>query len=142
MILRPPRSTRTYTLFPYTPLFRSIVVDAAHDLRQPLFGLVEGPTVARGVLLHFERRGRDAAGVGGLARREHHAVLMEQVDRIGGRRHVGAFADELDTILAQSRRILAGQLVLGGTGKRDVARHVPERATLDIMGARASGPRI
>src|SRR3546814_1591977 len=87
MILRPPRSTRTYTLFPYTPLFRSIVVDAAHDLRQPLFGLVEGPTVARGVLLHFERRGRDAAGVGGLARREHHAVLMEQVDRIGGRRH-------------------------------------------------------
>src|SRR3546814_6928346 len=26
MILRPPRSTRTYTLFPYTTLFRSPVV--------------------------------------------------------------------------------------------------------------------
>src|SRR3546814_13455586 len=26
MIRRPPRSTRTYTLFPYTPLFRSRVV--------------------------------------------------------------------------------------------------------------------
>src|SRR3546814_8374643 len=25
MILRPPRSTRTYTLFPYTTLFRSVV---------------------------------------------------------------------------------------------------------------------
>src|SRR3546814_17965864 len=38
MVLRPPRSTRTYTLFPYTTLFRSRVVvvstkrDAAHTL--------------------------------------------------------------------------------------------------------------
>src|SRR3546814_17332931 len=27
MIRRPPRSTRTYTLFPYTTLFRSVVKD-------------------------------------------------------------------------------------------------------------------
>src|SRR3546814_18606857 len=26
MIRRPPRSTRTYTLFPYTPLFRSVML--------------------------------------------------------------------------------------------------------------------
>src|SRR3546814_8709406 len=32
LILRPPRSTRTYTLFPYTTLFRS----AAHRRRQGL----------------------------------------------------------------------------------------------------------
>src|SRR3546814_7073423 len=32
MILRPPRSTRTYTLFPYTTLFRS--PNAQHALRQ------------------------------------------------------------------------------------------------------------
>src|SRR3546814_18079988 len=31
MIRRPPRSTRTYTLFPYTTLFRSVA-----DLRRPL----------------------------------------------------------------------------------------------------------
>src|SRR3546814_7685020 len=33
MIRRPPRSTRTYTLFPYTTLFRSLVVlaDATKD---------------------------------------------------------------------------------------------------------------
>src|SRR3546814_11875772 len=29
MILRPPRSTRTYTLFPYTALFRSIFVSGS-----------------------------------------------------------------------------------------------------------------
>src|SRR3546814_14225037 len=32
MIRRPPRSTRTDTLFPYTTLFRSVVVD--HQRRQ------------------------------------------------------------------------------------------------------------
>src|SRR3546814_20772794 len=45
MILRPPRSTRTYTLFPYTTLFRSFRdrdqsvargrADAAQDRRRP-----------------------------------------------------------------------------------------------------------
>src|SRR3546814_19929164 len=30
MILRPPRSTRTYTLFPYTTLFRSLGVKLPH----------------------------------------------------------------------------------------------------------------
>src|SRR3546814_1746389 len=32
MILRPPRSTRTDTLFPYTTLFRSQVAGATHDV--------------------------------------------------------------------------------------------------------------
>src|SRR3546814_11675085 len=37
MIRRPPRSTRTYTLFPYTTLFRSAV--AAGDLHLGAAGL-------------------------------------------------------------------------------------------------------
>src|SRR3546814_3364779 len=32
MIRRPPRSTRTYTLFPYTTLFRSGDVASIHDV--------------------------------------------------------------------------------------------------------------
>src|SRR3546814_12671783 len=32
MIRRPPRSTRTYTLFPYTTLFRSPPRQAAHEI--------------------------------------------------------------------------------------------------------------
>src|SRR3546814_6521260 len=35
MILRPPRSTRTDTLFPYTTLFRSIGEDALEVSLQP-----------------------------------------------------------------------------------------------------------
>src|SRR3546814_4477437 len=33
MIRRPPRSTRTDTLFPYTTLFRSIIFDVRHAFR-------------------------------------------------------------------------------------------------------------
>src|SRR3546814_11982045 len=42
MIRRPPRSTRTDTLFPYTTLFRSdeVAVDAAAD-RRPDLGVLE-----------------------------------------------------------------------------------------------------
>src|SRR3546814_19225998 len=50
MIRRPPRSTRTYTLFPYTTLFRSLCIarvdeivdrDAIDDLRQGRLEAVE-----------------------------------------------------------------------------------------------------
>src|SRR3546814_7943163 len=49
MILRPPRSTRTDTLFPYTPLFRSSIRDGRFkfnhcELDPPqLFDLVADP---------------------------------------------------------------------------------------------------
>src|SRR3546814_17223354 len=43
MIRRPPRSTRTDTLFPYTTLFRSLV---QLDHRHWLLELFHGPTLA------------------------------------------------------------------------------------------------
>src|SRR3546814_9370971 len=36
MIRRPPRSTRTDTLFPYTTLFRSALAARGHPARRPL----------------------------------------------------------------------------------------------------------
>src|SRR3546814_11969120 len=68
MILRPPRSTRTDTLFPYTTLFRSIAGDrhrAAHALDQEII------TRARGigaVLPEPGDRGDDEAGIAGHQR--------------------------------------------------------------------------
>src|SRR5690606_12974606 len=43
------------------------VVEAAHDLGQATFGVLEAPRVAAGVLLHLEGRGRHPACVGRLA---------------------------------------------------------------------------
>src|SRR3546814_20130425 len=34
MMRRPPRSTRTGTLFPYTPLFRSVIGDSSNILEE------------------------------------------------------------------------------------------------------------
>src|SRR3546814_5933022 len=56
MIRRPPRSTRTDTLFPYTPLFRS----------------EGGPD---------RRRARSAGGAGGRAARQHDRQYEESADR-------------------------------------------------------------
>src|SRR3546814_6349291 len=60
----------------------AVIGDVSHDPRQPFLGLIEGPAVARGVLLHFERGGGDAAGIGRLARREHHARSEEHTSEL------------------------------------------------------------
>src|SRR3546814_18272897 len=62
MIRRPPRSTRTDTLFPYTTLFRSVDAAAA-DL--PGVG-VDDAAVERGAPLRHSRVPADLAGKAGL----------------------------------------------------------------------------
>src|SRR3546814_3275958 len=61
MIRRPPRSTRTDTLFPYTTLFRSERVDGIHRLaapaRQQAHAPEERPAGPGGYLEHV-RQGR------------------------------------------------------------------------------------
>src|SRR3546814_17081386 len=80
MIMTPPRSTRTYTLFPYTTLFRSEARDVAAvpcvhgDDRCPA---VDDVSVAVGI-----REAQDAAGR--LRRRTHDRELAR---RAGCDRH-------------------------------------------------------
>src|SRR3546814_13334675 len=54
MIRRPPRSTRTYTLLPYTTLFRSALfvrsadkTDCGHDIAPAKPGAIPGAPAAR-----------------------------------------------------------------------------------------------
>src|SRR3546814_7970647 len=82
MILRPPRSTHTDTLFPYTTLFRSADHENAGQLRRP-----QPPGAAQA-----DRRGRQAAllpqrsngcGIQGFARRsEEHTSELQSLMRI------------------------------------------------------------
>src|SRR3546814_20537071 len=74
MIRRPPRSTRTDTLFPYTTLCRSVghdeihfVAALAHDIR----GLAD------------RRRDVVAAGREIGDRRDAHAAVLQQAARVG-----------------------------------------------------------
>src|SRR3546814_2321550 len=77
MIRRPPRSTRTDTLFPYTTLFRSAQADVAKrewDAEHPLSGLkkaVSGITGKPSEPAHAIERGSD-----GLRSEEHTSELQ------------------------------------------------------------------
>src|SRR3546814_15447213 len=98
MIRRPPRSTRTDTLFPYTTLFRSLVGEVEDDLE---------------VLLRA-----DAAAAG------NHALGALQVGAVGlarGKAHVAGVrgqgcldASSLYRFAATRRRLRQGRRAHGG----------------------------
>src|SRR3546814_14859989 len=73
MIRRPPRSTRTDTLFPYTKLFRSSVGTAGGDCR----GRAQGPVDPA---LQGTGRNERRAALG------NHARSVEPLDAAGGDR--------------------------------------------------------
>src|SRR3546814_8925583 len=83
MIRRPPRSTRTDTLFPYTTLFRSIG-GAPLSRGEPQFHPCRiGPQQA----LHprhrgFGRGGADAGNDGTISRSEEHTSELQSLMRI------------------------------------------------------------
>src|SRR3546814_3471130 len=86
MIRRPPRSTRTDTLFPYTTLFRS-GGDEIQCVRVAAVGDEPGDDQQRGVLRHFDLVG---AGVQRLdqhaeplvTRSEEHTSELQSLMRI------------------------------------------------------------
>src|SRR3546814_2262164 len=80
MIRRPPRSTRTDTLFPYTTLFRSLVVEDVAGKQREL-ELLDDLVHALGAVGELPVRGHgvDAEGV-------HH------LHHVGARRRVGGVA--------------------------------------------------
>src|SRR3546814_11213199 len=71
IIRRPPRSTRTDTLFPYTTLFRS-----------PVGLQALGDGVQRGVLTHYPQAHALAEGTHGVGRSEEHTSELQSLMRI------------------------------------------------------------
>src|SRR3546814_4371297 len=89
MIRRPPRSTRTDTLFPYTTLFRSVAIACTND---KIFGrlaeLMGHPEVAGdGKYGTIKQREADRKGVDGMVtdwtmRSEEHTSELQSLMRI------------------------------------------------------------
>src|SRR3546814_2522824 len=91
MIRRPPRSTRTDTLFPYTTLFRSHAISGRQqewrrrpDRRQRLDPASEGEGAVRERGAGFRRaeRSREAKGVQARRRSEEHTSELQSLMRI------------------------------------------------------------
>src|SRR3546814_12212747 len=102
MIRRPPRSTRTYTLFPYTTLFRSGRDDGSDSrgLAQQINRCLEGAGVGRG-----QAALNVALNVGDLARQRR--LYAPMTGRHGGASLVAAVdlsdahVDQLHAALGQ-----------------------------------------
>src|SRR3546814_8228254 len=86
MIRRPPRSTRTDTLFPYTTLFRSFfTVDERVEIAQEVLGHYSNVEVKSfaGLLKDFVREQNGRVIVRGLrARSEEHTSELQSLMRI------------------------------------------------------------
>src|SRR3546814_14222744 len=98
MIRRPPRSTRTDTLFPYTTLFRSLqsrLEPRAHRKRGAEFGLRFGKAIAAAEIIERLFGGDDP--VGGFLEPLRHdralaldTVFAERNDTVADRIDIGA----------------------------------------------------
>src|SRR3546814_3574075 len=84
MIRRPPRSTRTDTLFPYTTLFRSLQDAPSNRSHRQSRRLQRGPRFGDRVLAEVENRGGEhGAGVAfAHARSEEHTSELQSLMRI------------------------------------------------------------
>src|SRR3546814_4258039 len=83
MIRRPPRSTRTDTLFPYTTLFRSVRQQPGHGLAQPTGGAHPGAMLLARVPDPGSRTLRLGRHDGrGAARSEEHTSELQSLMRI------------------------------------------------------------
>src|SRR3546814_1697302 len=71
MIRRPPRSTRTDTLFPYTTLFRS-----SRRRRTPGGAVHRGRRLSRHVLRRIHRAGGDRGDAGGAVLARRHRIPL------------------------------------------------------------------
>src|SRR3546814_20364836 len=82
MIRRPPRSTRTDTLFPYTTLFRSPLVDQrlGEDVRELLLGITQDIDGKEARLL--ERL--QAEGPAVEAEQDQGRIERYRIERVGG----------------------------------------------------------
>src|SRR3546814_4784205 len=76
MIRRPPRSTRTDTLFPYTTLFRSAKV-----IQQPPFERTQ-QRFQRATFGQGQQRGGVVIEDGGMGRSEEHTSELQSLMRI------------------------------------------------------------
>src|SRR3546814_9874069 len=84
MIRRPPRSTRTDTLFPYTTLFRSLQGD--EHRRSTGLGVAGSACRARGQTPRRRRHGHDTEG-------GHHAAVARRWQCLGQQRRGDGWDD-------------------------------------------------
>ena len=113
-----------------------VMVDVDHDVLELGIHFLERPEQSAARLRHLERTRRDAARICSLSGKEHHARLLEHLDALERRGHIGALTDVLHAVCNERLCGLTVDLVLRCAGKRDVAGDGPDAlAALVVLGA-------
>src|SRR3546814_2473520 len=117
---RPPRSTRTDTLFPYTTLFRSSGLQQADDLSTARTrALHDGVDALLGGPAHFDKIGNRNARNRRIFNDWHHGIAMAAQNE--GRDILHAYLELVCQEVAETRAIQnachAHDLVMGQPGK-------------------------
>lgn len=95
-------------------------INVLHDVVKLLVDFLKAPAQADGVLGHLQSGGRDAAGVGGLARRIEDARLFISGNGFRRIRHVGALGYAPAAVCKDGFGGFAVDLVLRGAGQDDI----------------------
>src|SRR3546814_7471165 len=82
MIRRPPRSTRTDTLFPYTTLFRSLAASVERASEHPLALAIVAAAKDRGIPVPEVSDFDSPTGKGAVGRSEEHTSELQSLMRI------------------------------------------------------------
>ena len=100
--------------------------DVLHDALQLLVDFFEAPAHADGVLSHLETGGSNAACVGCLAGAVEEAVLLNDLNCLGSKRHVCSFEYCHAAVVNKCLCTCCVHLVLGCAGVSNVALYVPD----------------
>src|SRR3546814_2215898 len=130
MIRRPPRSTRTDTLFPYTTLFRSFKKRRAHAFRNAIGRHVGTVDIDRVPADHIQIQSIDGGNLTILHGDDHRALGVRLADRA-----------TLDVAREDDIRRIAHELVLMNMAERAVRSekntsetHSPLRKSYEDIG--------
>src|SRR3546814_10905779 len=134
MIRRPPRSTRTDTLFPYTTLFRSFLFDLFTDFvldllalfRVHVFQILLGQALAAEILRADAVRDRHLGEV--------EELVLDAVGLLVGGRDVGAVGNGRGFLAGPgNRRVIAAGLADGGNGGHGFPRSEEHTSELQSL---------
>src|SRR3546814_10312250 len=127
MIRRPPKSTRTDTLFPYTTLFRSQRIVLVHELRElrRTEELLDRCRHRLGIDQVLRRQ------VLGFSQRKALAHRALDTDQAGAEHVLGHFADRTNAAVAEMIDVVG--LLLAVADRDDLAHHRSEEHTSELQ---------
>ena len=101
---------------------------------ETLIDFLGAPADMHGVLAHLQSAGGHTACVDSLAGSEDHLGIDEGIDGFGRATHIGDFTHTLHAVGDELTGIVAVELVLRGTGQRDIALLLPRLLALEEGG--------